>query len=459
MRDGVPLPGLSPAEVVRQLTDRVFGALQPNRVWQVLDYHGLRGRPAGTRAEVAATHHVTGGTVASQVRAVRAAGTRLPLSAGLIAAATRQSRPAEDHLGRVRIAETLGLPRPAPPGPATPRIPRVPQSGSSAGPKVTWAAARILAAAGPLDLDTLLMAVDRSRRFRDRTPLLATDLATALTTMGATTGPDGDWAAPPGITAPDRYRVIIDAAADRDLTHAGMIDVLITAGYSRNSATGRIGSSHPLFHRVGPDRYRVINRAAEPAGRTDVINQRVGPFGAERTRRDGTHTRTPRNAVRPERTSEPDLTGTGRTQEPRMMHLGAFTTGRPSYARITAGNRTLDGMALVTRTHKTDDLDGSEVDVSTVHFALDKINYEIDLSSANEARLRDELARFLGAATEVRTQPVPRPGRKPASATTGTRPDKEQSQAIREWARANGYQIGERGRISAAIQEAFNAAH
>jgi hypothetical protein len=53
--------------------------------------------------------------------------------------------------------------------------------------------------------------------------------------------------------------VIIDAAAGRDLTRADMIDVLITAGYSRSSAIGRMSSSHPLFQRVGPDRYRVIS--------------------------------------------------------------------------------------------------------------------------------------------------------------------------------------------------------
>ena len=52
-------------------------------------------------------------------------------------------------------------------------------------------------------------------------------------------------------------------------------------------------------------------------------------------------------------------------------------------------------MALVTRTFKTDDLDNSEDDVSTVHFALDKINYEIDLSAANNTRLREKLAKFL----------------------------------------------------------------
>ena len=91
------------------------------------------------------------------VRAVRTAGVKLPLTTALITAVTRQSQPAEDHLGRVRIADTLGLPRPVPSEPALPRT-RVPRARSSVGPKVTWAAARILAAVGPLDLDTLLQA-------------------------------------------------------------------------------------------------------------------------------------------------------------------------------------------------------------------------------------------------------------------------------------------------------------
>ena len=68
--------------------------------------------------------------------------------------------------------------------------------------------------------------------------------------MGAVVGPDARWTAPPGVVPPDRYQVIMDAAASRDLTRAGMIDVLITAGYSGSSAAGRMSSSHPLFHRT-----------------------------------------------------------------------------------------------------------------------------------------------------------------------------------------------------------------
>jgi hypothetical protein len=39
-------------------------------------------------------------------------------------------------------------------------------------------------------------------------------------------------------------------------------------------------------------------------------------------------------------------------------------------------DRSLLPMALVTRTYLTDDLDGSEDDVSTVRLALDKVSYE-----------------------------------------------------------------------------------
>ena len=71
-------PGVSPADVVSQLTHRVIGPPQPNRIRGVLDYHGLAGRPAGTRTEIASRHRVPGATVTNQVRTVRAAGARLP---------------------------------------------------------------------------------------------------------------------------------------------------------------------------------------------------------------------------------------------------------------------------------------------------------------------------------------------------------------------------------------------
>ena len=46
--------------------------------------------------------------------------------------------------------------------------------------------------------------------------------------------------------------------AGQDLTRAEMIRTLLSAGYRESSATGRMSSSHPLFRRIGPDRYRLV---------------------------------------------------------------------------------------------------------------------------------------------------------------------------------------------------------
>ena len=112
-------------------------------------------------------------------------------------------------------------------------------------------------------------------------------------------------------------------------------------------------------------------------------------------------------------------------------------------------------MATVTRTYLVDDLDGSEEDVSSVSFSLDKKDYEIDLSAANQARLRGELAKFVDAATPVR----PQRGRTARRAVESAPVGREQTHAIREWARNTGHEVSERGRISAAIQKAFDEAH
>jgi hypothetical protein len=37
-----------------------------------------------------------------------------------------------------------------------------------------------------------------------------------------------------------------------------MIGTLIAAGYSTNSANGRMSTSHPLFEHTGPGRYAII---------------------------------------------------------------------------------------------------------------------------------------------------------------------------------------------------------
>jgi hypothetical protein len=168
---------------------------------------------------------------------------------------SRVSTLGDDHLGRVRIAATLGLPAPA----AAPADDPAPVDSVSAGHlTAARAAARVLAAVGPLDLRTLAAVVARTRRFRVRNPLSDGDLVAALTAVGCTLDQDGRWRPPAGVVAPERYRMIVTLAAGRDLTRAEMIGILLTAGYRESSATGQMSSSHPLFRRTGSDMYRLI---------------------------------------------------------------------------------------------------------------------------------------------------------------------------------------------------------
>ena len=114
-------------------------------------------------------------------------------------------------------------------------------------------------------------------------------------------------------------------------------------------------------------------------------------------------------------------------------------------------------MALITRVYLVDDLDGSEDDVTTVQFALDGRNFEIDLSAGNDERLREKLAKYVDAATPVKAAKAV-PVKRTAKAAVAP-PSRDQTQAVRDWARSNGFEVSTRGRISKAIQDAFNSAH
>jgi hypothetical protein len=99
----------------------------------------------------------------------------------------------------------------------------------------------------------------------------------------------------------------------------------------------------------------------------------------------------------------------------------------------------------------TDDLDGSKAD-RTVAFGYDGVSYEIDLSKKNATALEKALAPYIAAARKVPS----RGGRRNRGSASGRRPDLT---AVREWARANGHEISHRGRVPAAILEAYDAAH
>jgi hypothetical protein len=103
-----------------------------------------------------------------------------------------------------------------------------------------------------------------------------------------------------------------------------------------------------------------------------------------------------------------------------------------------------------------DDLDGSEAQ-ETVAFALDGTSFEIDLSSGNAAKLRNAIAPYVGHARRASRGPGRGAGSRGGRGTA--RADREQTQAIREWARNNGHQVSDRGRVPASVVEAYNAAN
>jgi Lsr2 len=113
-------------------------------------------------------------------------------------------------------------------------------------------------------------------------------------------------------------------------------------------------------------------------------------------------------------------------------------------------------MAKETIVQLTDDLDGGEAS-EELTFALRGVEYEIDLSAKNVAALEKALAKFVNAGRKVgRTTTANRKSKAPRGRKdTGAKQDVS---AIRTWARANGYEISNRGRISASIREAYESA-
>lgn len=109
-----------------------------------------------------------------------------------------------------------------------------------------------------------------------------------------------------------------------------------------------------------------------------------------------------------------------------------------------------------------DDLDGGQAD-ETVEFALDGVSYQIDLSNQNANELREALSSFATSARRAggRKKPGPRPGGNRASSgsASSSSSDREQNQAIREWARKRGLKVSDRGRIPSDVVEQYHQAN
>lgn len=98
-----------------------------------------------------------------------------------------------------------------------------------------------------------------------------------------------------------------------------------------------------------------------------------------------------------------------------------------------------------------DDIDGSEA-TQTVSFGLDGTTYEIDLNDKNAGKLRDALATYVGHGRKVGA--APRRGRRSAAPA-----DVPSAKEVREWARANGFDVPDRGRVSADVRAAYDKAN
>lgn len=108
-------------------------------------------------------------------------------------------------------------------------------------------------------------------------------------------------------------------------------------------------------------------------------------------------------------------------------------------------------MAQKTQIILVDDLDGGQA-VETVTFGLDGVTYEIDLNEEHAAQLRDAFASWIGHGRKVARSTGGRTTRR-SSSSRGSSDATE----IREWARSQGIQVSDRGRIPANIKEQYEA--
>ena len=109
-------------------------------------------------------------------------------------------------------------------------------------------------------------------------------------------------------------------------------------------------------------------------------------------------------------------------------------------------------MAQRTQILYVDDIDGSDAE-GTVRFGLDGTEYEIDLNAENAQALRDAVARYVKAARRVggAARRPTRSGRRASASGLNTT-------EVREWAKAQGIEVKDRGRIPAELVVKFKSA-
>jgi hypothetical protein len=109
-------------------------------------------------------------------------------------------------------------------------------------------------------------------------------------------------------------------------------------------------------------------------------------------------------------------------------------------------------MAQKIQTLFVDDLDGSAAE-GTVRFGLDGTEYEIDLNAKHARQLRDALTRYVAAGRRVSAS-----ARRPTRSGRKAQPNALNTTEVREWAKAQGIDVKDRGRIPAELVVKFKAA-
>jgi hypothetical protein len=108
-------------------------------------------------------------------------------------------------------------------------------------------------------------------------------------------------------------------------------------------------------------------------------------------------------------------------------------------------------MAQQIQTLFVDDIDGGEA-AGTVRFALDGVDYEIDLSNEHTDELHSTLGKYIGHARKVA-------GTRRSSRGAGRRTaNAVDTHKVRDWAKEQGMEIKDRGRVPATIVEQYHAA-
>jgi hypothetical protein len=108
-------------------------------------------------------------------------------------------------------------------------------------------------------------------------------------------------------------------------------------------------------------------------------------------------------------------------------------------------------MAQKVQTIFIDDIDGSEAD-GTVRFGLDGTEYEIDLSSAHGEELRKALGDYITHARKVAGA-----GRRAARGAGRRNSANADTAKVREWAKEQGIEVKDRGRVPSGIIEKYHA--